>query len=275
VERLLEAFAFLAARAKLPTDDPLVVRINATMSNIGVYIIAIAILHLCYVYISEFLAQQAKRRANKIRYIDTSKLDTQKRSFIPKYWQMSRCRPGVRMTCPNFLDRVPCWKRRSGCFCDRDLANFLISATDRKDAQEAIDIQRIANSPGMVHMRDKMKMRRRGWGQQKKLCHECPLYNEHQEYKYKNLSWISFPITAGITVALYGIFHVVYLAGTKFLDEFMARLVKTGSLPENFHPDASSLVNSPFEYVLLAVLGLLLASYVIVLTEKCFLSWKL
>jgi len=198
---------------------------------------------------------------------------------FPMCWQMSRCRPGVRDHCPNFTDRVTCWRRRSGCFCDRNLANFLVSASDRKDVSEVDEMARNVASidkAGKSAIRGHMQnSARRPWGQQRRLCHECPLYLEHQEYKYRSWHWVSFPLTAGIIALLYPYFTIGYKHAADMLDQFAIKLADLGKLPANFDPSASSLKDSPFEYVLLFMLALLLASYIVSLVDKMFLDWKL
>jgi hypothetical protein len=212
--------------------------------------------------------------------MDTSTKDATKRSFIPLCWQMSRCRPAVRLTCPNYIDRMTCWKRRSGCFCDRELANYLMANVDSgSDAQEVIDMEVDANKAGIKSegsMRYYVdKSTRRPWKVQKRLCYACPLFTEHQEYKYKNLHWISLPITVGLAVALFQFFDIGYKWTTLAMANEMNNLAKHG-LSEVFSADSNnSLANSSFEYVVYCVLALLLLSFVIQFVEKFFLEWKM
>lgn len=273
------AISWLAAQGGMkPTDTaPFVQKMLQSIPNIGGFLIAISMVSLTVGYGIKFMQYRAEHGAKTFKYVDTSRKDKYKPGLIPKCWQMSRCRPGVRETCPNFLEHATCWKRRSGCFCDRELANFLVGAVDRKDAQEVIDMQvSAAKSPKSSELREHMKnAARRPWKQQKLLCHECPLYVEHQEYKYKYWHWVSLPITFVIVAASYAYYHIAYVFAAGFLDELMKKLIAIGGLPDNFTPSVEGLADSPFEYLLLAVLAILLGSYVVGFIDTVILKWKL
>jgi len=253
------------------------------VQNIGIALLAMSIIRLMIGYYKKFTEDRARALAMRKKFMDAGKQKVVKTaadsiSIVPKCWQMSRCRPGVRNSCPNYTDKVTCWKRRSGCFCDRDLANYLMSAVDRGSANEVIEMQIAAGSNATEKSIQQNKTRtapRRPWRQQKTLCHACPLYVEHQEYKYKHFHWLSGPLTVAILVFGYQYFDLGYKGLANFLDAFAKELVKRGGLPENFTPSSGALVNSPFEYVLLAAVGLILGSYMVGLIDKVFLEWKI
>ncbi len=253
------------------------------LQNLAFFLICISIVRLligfCIKIINSQIASAERHRSR----IDTSNKETLKPSLIPKCWQMSRCRPNVRMTCPNYIDRINCWKRRSGCFCDRELANYLVNSVAGGEAQEIMDMQVAAGGTQaggaatvqgqLAKIRGHMKgVEKRSWSLQKKWCHECPLFLEHQEYKYKNLHWLSWVATLAIVGIVYSFFDQAYTAMTQWLTNEMTALVTQHVLPENFKPNES--MNSDFKYVLLGVLTLLLLGYVIGFTETLFLKWK-
>lgn len=273
---------YLAARGHVSGDLAQFKNFIQTVQNVGLFTAVFCVLRLLLGYTVAYLTRYESNKSKRCQYMDTSTEGTQKPSLVPTCWQMSRCRPGVRMTCPNFIDRVPCWKRRSGCFCDRNLANYLMNSVDTGEAQEVIDMQRdgasvqATQAASLASTRNHMKeTARRPWKLQKTLCFNCPLYMEHQEYKYKHLGWLSFPATVGIIALLYPVFHMGYTAFADWMDASVQRLSDMGRLPENFTPSAGTLQDSMFEYFLLGVLGLLLLSYVIALTETAFLKLKL
>ncbi len=248
-----------------------------TIAGLGLFLAVISIIHLAYKYYQVMKNQHVTTQKHHFKYMDTSTKDVTKRSYIPSCWQMSRCRPGVRMTCPNYIDRINCWKRRSGCFCDRELANYLVNSVGSGETSEIVDVQVNSARNDVKHMRDYMgKTAKRPWLVQKKLCFECPIFVEHQEYKYKNLSWISFPVTGVIVAIIFPLFNWAYGEGVSYMEIGLKRLADIKGWSEVINPSASeSLANSSFEYVVLAVLVLLLSSYVIGFTETCFLKWKL
>jgi hypothetical protein len=268
----------LSAAAEAATGASLVIRSTVTaFTNMAFFLALTAIVRLVIGFSTGFVSSSTTARTVKMRYIDTSNKDTLKPSLIPKCWQMSRCRPGVRMTCPNYLDRIPCWKRRSGCFCDRELANYLMNSVDRKDAGEVIDMQTVTAQSGANAIRGYMgAANKRPWKLQKSLCFNCPLYLEHQEYKYRNLSWISIPATAAIVALSWPVYDAGYQWLSRYLDDLMVQLTQIKDVARIIGPDeGATLANSSFEYVLLAVLTLILFGYVISMTETFFLKWKM
>jgi len=247
-------------------------------TTLAVFLAIVSVVRLIIGFSVQIVKDQMARAERRVARIDTTNTETLKPSFIPRCWQMSRCRPAVRMTCPNYIDRINCWKRRSGCFCDRELANYLVNSIDRKDVQEVIDMQvatsKAEQAAGANRIRGHLKdVSTRSWGLQKKWCYECPLFIEHQDYKYKNLSWISWPITAGIVFAVYSFFDTAYKASMTWLEQVTGEMVKNGVLPSNFTPN--NTMDNGFEWILLSVLTLLLMGYVISFTETIFMKWKL
>lgn len=261
--------AQLVVRVALPTtalNTQLLAQMTATFKNLGIYAVAIAIITLMVGYIRHFMRQEAKRRNIRFKYVDNTAKNVERPGLIPKCWQMSRCRPSVRMSCPNYIEHVTCWKRRSGCFCDRDLANHLIASSGRGEAQEAIEMQQTVG--GARPARD--KSRQRSWKEHKRYCLTCPLYVEHQEYKYRHYHWTSFLATGVIVAGGYRFFDIGYKWSVQFLDGLLKNVAHIPGVSAD-----TSLANSPFEYILLAVFSLLLLSYVIGLMDKIFLEWKL
>jgi len=273
------AVTFLAAQGHVDGKDQFLAQLYDYVPNVGIFLLAISIVRLMVGFALAFIYEQTRSGSKKYKY--STSAATEKPGVFPKCWQMSRCRPGVRESCPNFTDRITCWRRRSGCFCDRNLANYLVSVSDRKETLDIDNVARAAinmdREAGKGAIRGYMMgVAKRPWLQQRRLCHECPLFLEHQEYKYRNWHWISFPITVGVVVLMYRLgFHEVYNWIADKLDLFMDKLVQMGKLPANFDPSASNLKDSPFEYVLLFMVSLIIASYIVALIDKMFLDWKM
>jgi len=259
-----------------PAHAPGVIsNLSGHCNTLGIYLTILAVLSLLFFFITQYREREAKKRRLRFQYIDPAgepTKNTEKPGMAPKCWQMSRCRPSVRMTCPNYVDHITCWKRRSGCFCDRELANFLIGAVGRGEAQEVMDMQQRSSGQAINAMRSQMegKGNRPPWSEQKKRCHACPIYVEHQEYKYRNFSWTSFFITAAIAGIAWPFFDMGY---KWMVDRLDSLLQNVGSIP-GLTADAK-LANSPFEYVLCGVLFLLLWGYIIDFLDMFFLEWKL
>jgi len=272
------AITFLAVQGKVNDQDPFLTHLYGYVLNVGIIVLSVSIIRLMIGFALVYIYEQTRSGSKKYKYSTTTA--TEKPGAFPKCWQMSRCRPGVRDSCPNFNDRMTCWRRRSGCFCDRNLANYLVSVSDRRDVGEIDNVTRSAanmDKAGKGAIRGHMMgAAKRPWLQQRRLCHECPLFLEHQEYKYRYWHWISFPLTGVVVALIYSLgFHEVYNSIADILDKFMQKLVEIGKLPANFNPSASNLKDSPFEYVLLFMVSLVIAGYVVALIDKMFLDWKI
>lgn len=230
----------------------------------GIIAVFLSLFSLLFAYVLLFMHREKTRRESKMQFAVDAKSHVEKPSLIPKCWQMSRCRPVVRYSCPNYIDKKTCWKRRSGCFCDKELANYLINHSAKGEADEMIVMQQASSN------RPTTNGLRRSWREQKKLCYSCPLFLEHQEYKYRRFSSMSIILTIVITGALYPLYHIAYQTGMKALDKILQGKFNIPGVSVD-----TSLVNSPFEWVLLAVLAMLLWSYLITAVDNYFLEWKL
>lgn len=242
----------------------IVSRLMLSCKYFGILAVFLALFSLLFAYALLLINRERIRREARMQYAVDIPKQVEKPSLFPKCWQMSRCRPVVRVTCPNYIDHKTCWKRRSGCFCDKELANYLIGNSAKGESTEMIEMQKVAA------VRPNMTGERRRWRDQKKLCYACPLFLEHQEYKYRRFSGISIILTIVLTGLLYPLYHIAYQTGMKSLDSILQGRFNIPGINVD-----TSLANSPFEWVLLAVLAMLLWSYLITFVDNYFLEWKL
>ena len=117
-------------------------------------------------------------------------------SPMRRCWELQFCRGSLRSNCPRFLQGVSCWKARSGCYCDQGLATSLLNVVGARArlevAEELEAAQRQARQlSSSTRSADKGK-------RPKPPCGECPIYLEHQTYKYRVLSWFAYPAAAAI-----------------------------------------------------------------------------
>ncbi|MEI6519321.1 MAG: hypothetical protein WCO98_04695 [bacterium] len=261
--------AAAVAKTALIVIKTFLVKFTSDLMNIGLTIAILAVMHLIFVFVIRIIRTKGQARKHATKYLDMTASDAVRRDYIPKCWQTSRCRPAVRKVCPNYLERTTCWKIRSGCFCQRDLANYL------KEMVE--DITEDTTTPSAQEMRDKkrnyemikqkLKSNTPKWKDQKERCFSCPIYSEHQEHKFRNLQWINFPITGLIVGVLFVPYEIAYKFAFTYLDNILLQV----KIP---YVTVSRFADSPFEWVLLGVLTIVILSYVMALTEQILLEWK-
>lgn len=145
-------------------------------------------------------------------------------SLMRKCWELHFCRGSVRQTCPRAIEGVACWRRRSGCYCDQELASQLLNSVhasrrganmqvaDEVEAQQrrAQDLYRRA-----VQQRSKKAARQ--------LCRECPIYNEHQKYKYRTISWLAYPVAVIIVAMIARPVQELYQRSDEWIAQYLSQ----------------------------------------------------
>ncbi|HEY3378196.1 MAG TPA: hypothetical protein VGL77_11950 [Armatimonadota bacterium] len=264
--------AMLAAHLHFVTETTLLVYLYGLLPGLGKYLLILSVLQIILANI-DTVAHSRVLIAERFR---PARADGNRAtSRIPQCWEMYACPDGVREKCPNYLDKMTCWKRRRGCYCDHQLASFLY-----RQREEIIAEPEKPYHLDLTHVPDiesyPARMRSappRSWHVQRDYCHNCAVYLEHQGVKYRRYNWIFLPITLVLVAFCYRSFHFAYNVSARFLDVLSKQLTVSGHLPAGFSGDASSLVGSPYEYVLLFALSLLLMSYVVEWTDRCLLEW--
>ncbi len=156
-------------------------------------------------------------------------------SLMRKCWELHFCRGSVRTTCPRYMEAVPCWRRRSGCYCDHDLATRLMGSVGGNASLKMQVAEELESQQRRALQVQRQAQQRRSGKAARKLCRECPIYLEHQKHKYRTLSWVAYPI-ALLFVALTA---APIRAGYAWADEYAADFVSRYSfIPHNLidHP---------------------------------------
>jgi hypothetical protein len=178
------------------------------------------------------------------------------RSLIPGCWDLLRCR-SASGACPRFRERRSCWKVGSGCMCDLSLAEKMTQGAEAWAHEEALAVRQRAA---------------RG----RAPCRTCPIYEEHQERKFRILQWLAYPATVGVMFAARIPLHQAYARSLQFLDQAVAML--------KFMPDAtgsamgaggvqSMVLSTNVEWVFVGCLWLLGVSYVLQSVERVTFKW--
>jgi len=186
-------------------------------------------------------------------------------SLMRQCWELHFCRSSLRASCPRFLEGVSCWKRGSGCYCDEGLATRLLNGVGTNSRAK------VAEELEAAHRRSRGRA-----GRQKKRrspCGECPLYLEHQKYKYRVISWFAYPAAAATTGLTVGLIRNGYRWIEFELGNFLAQFqLLPKSLTETVFEQASWL---SAENGAVLLIGVLLVGVLLQITELAIFRAKL
>jgi hypothetical protein len=185
-------------------------------------------------------------------------------SLMRRCWELHFCRSSLRSNCPRFLGGVACWRKKSGCYCDQGLATELLSGMGTnaraKMAEELQSAQRRARARALRQKREAP-------------CRECPVYLEHQKYKYRALSWAAYPLAAAIAgfgaSAIIGGYHWVESRLGSVLDKLQVLPHSLTQAPL----DQAAWLSAP--NVTVVIVGILLVGIILQLTETAIFRLKL
>ncbi|MDO8684823.1 MAG: hypothetical protein Q7N50_15275 [Armatimonadota bacterium] len=101
-------------------------------------------------------------------------------------WDLPHCREFVRKFCPAYQAKSPCWRQKSGCYCDE---RTIVKAMQARNADS--DVAKNAQfSHGIGGTRALTAAQKRA------RCRSCAIYAEHQRQKYRIISPLVFPAVA-------------------------------------------------------------------------------
>jgi hypothetical protein len=183
-------------------------------------------------------------------------------------WELSKCREYLREVCPNSKDRKTCWRRKSGCGCDPQLARRLALAKDRYlGAVEAIEERAQAGAAAPEPTERRALLRHR-----QAMCRQCPIYLEHQEYKYRTLQWFMYPLAVVLIVLFWHWISIGYDQGLGFLEHVMAGLTM---LPqEGEETIANQILGIDVKWLIVFCFGVILVTWLLRLLERWVFEWK-
>jgi hypothetical protein len=102
-------------------------------------------------------------------------------------WQTGFCRPYVRSFCPRYQEKTPCWRRKEGCFCEE---RIVLRAREMRQGASEFYAQMRSSLSGPVTSLSPAQKRER--------CRSCPIYGEHQRFKYRLSVPFAFVAASGI-----------------------------------------------------------------------------
>jgi hypothetical protein len=137
----------------------------------------------------------------------------------------------------------------------------------RLEVAEEMQVVRRADAEGSRSRRPSIRRKAK-----KSLCAECPLYLEHQKYKYRTLSWLSYP-AAAVVIAM----TAAYIrAGYEWVDLSLGSLLAEYQvLP---HPLADHKLEGAAwlsaENAVVVVMGVLVVGLILQVTELAVFRFK-
>ncbi len=195
-------------------------------------------------------------------------------SIMRKCWELHFCRGSVRTTCPRYLESVSCWKRRSGCYCDHDLAGRLMASVG---GNASVKMQVAEELEGQQRKAQQLQERlqrqqSRAKSLARKICRECPIYLEHQKFKYRAISWLAYPVTAMIIALSVGSIK----NGYSWADEKAADFLRDYSfIPQHLMDrTVAGIPGLSAENFAVGIAAVLLLAVLLQLVEKAVYDWK-
>jgi hypothetical protein len=143
-------------------------------------------------------------------------------------WDMPYCRDFVRKVCPAFAAKKPCWRIKTGCYCDEK--TILLAMTSTGAANE--HVRGIMNALGLNQRRESSLSARL----KRERCRRCGIYAEHQRQKYRLLSPMVFPAVGVVLYLFYEQVSTWVGVALKETDRFMSLLAcKTPAAGYSFY----------------------------------------
>jgi len=197
---------------------------------------------------------------------------SERASILRNCWELHFCRGSLRTMCPRFVERRPCWRKRSGCYCDQGLASRLLSGVGAKArvqvAEELEAAQKRTSPRPAAAARGRQASAR---NRPKPPCAECPIYLEHQKYKYRAISLLAYPAGAvimGLSV------QYVYFGYRWVRDNLGAYLgISIDRTGQGNVFDTMQWVS--FENAMVLLLGVMVVAIILQLSELAIFHFKL
>lgn len=204
--------------------------------------------------------------------------DSGRPSVMRKCWELSFCRASLRAMCPRYVSKSTCWKQNSGCYCDQGLATRLLSAvgaqargdddtTHHLHTRQAAATRRARESAAYLAAGGSL-----GRSRNRAPCSLCPIYLDHQRYKYRALSWVALPMTVVMVGFLLPYFRYFYDLVVRKAE---ALLPHAAILPGDQLAGIAASSSYTGEWAVLICLSVLLLSFILQLVEVAIFRLKL
>jgi|GEM_PF-856838 hypothetical protein len=250
-----------------PVTDPAFARATAAAGVRG-GLLCLVPAALAILYDASFRVREVwtGRRRSKTVAVSSDAIVMEKLPGPPMHcWQTHYCRPAVRELCPRFTENTPCWRRKEGCFCEEQIA---LRAAALKEGSQGV-YQNVRKSldggPGRRILSPAEKRQR---------CRVCPIYAEHQRFKYKILVPTVFVVTGALMWFGAGWLKAGVDVSLTKLDTLMAQFSFTagkaagGAAQHSLPPGLTQAMDSGIVFVaLIAFLSILVLTWLLRLVE--------
>lgn len=135
--------------------------------------------------------------------------------FCEKCWEMAFCREFVRNVCPAWDKKKPCWRVKSGCYCDEATILRAMTAGSVDNIYARGIVQSLAGDKAKPKPSAKQKRAR---------CRRCMIYAEHQRQKYRVMNPVAFAAVALLFIAFYKPLSAIVWVALEKTDRFMSFL---------------------------------------------------
>ena len=174
-----------------PVSDPAFARATAA-AGVRAGLICLVPAALTILYDASFRMREVwtGRRRSKTVAVSSDAIVLEKLPGPPMHcWQTHYCRPAVRELGPRFTENTPCWRRKEGCFCEEQIA---LRAAALKEGSQGV-YQNVRKS-----LDNGPRRRNLSPAEKRQRCRVCPIYAEHQRFKYKILVPTVFVLTGAL-----------------------------------------------------------------------------
>jgi len=178
-------------------------------------------------------------------------------SVMRNCWELTHCTGNARGICHCYRNHISCWRRGQGCFCDSTLFDRMTDGAGTWVTTETHELHTRA-----------LYLKHGG----RRACAICPLYEEHQFYKYRAICWIAYPATAAILALTFPFLVRGYEVSLLRLDRFVAEL---SLLPSKTTSVLQQAPTGPLQWFALGCLSLLLLGYILHFIEYLVFEKKL
>lgn len=183
----------------------------------------------------------------------------ERRHLLRRCWEVAYCSERLRYNCPSYLTGASCWRRHTGCRCDPFFATRVLEPMSRAASQRMSDAERASLEAAVQHLQSQDAWQSKHHAE-RETCGRCPIYMEHQQYKYRAVFWLAYPL-AGVAMYIgWPFIHGAYQWTEKALTA-IARGMKV--LPDT-RPELAPFVNTVLtvdvEYIVVAAIALVIVA---------------